>query len=87
MGYSAIDLNHISNPRVRSQLLPLIQNCTTYKTKDITVQMKTLLMADVPICLSPRRLQHTEKKIVEVKSQNGLVRELFAGALLISPPE
>ena len=40
---SDIDITHVTDINLRTQLLPFLQNYTQQKSKDINVQMKILL--------------------------------------------
>ena len=74
---SVIDLSHINDPKLHSQLLPLIQNNTPHKIKNIPVKINILLTDDVSICSSPRQLSQAEKKLLKLKSQNSSIKELM----------
>ena len=69
---SEIDLTHVTDKKLRSELFSLINNYSPEKTKTVDVKMKINLTDEIPICCSPRRLPPVEKKIVESQIEEWL---------------
>ena len=56
------DIDIATDIELYSQLLPLLQNYTLQKSKDISVEMKILLPDEIPVCSSPRSATTSREK-------------------------
>ncbi|GBM30605.1 hypothetical protein AVEN_27633-1 [Araneus ventricosus] len=59
-----VELTHIRDLKVKTELKKLIENYKPHKTETTNVTMRIILKDNEPICQSPRRLAFTEKEKV-----------------------
>ncbi|GFU68582.1 hypothetical protein TNCV_3624031 [Trichonephila clavipes] len=73
-----IVVQHVTNPRIRRQLLELISNYEPKKTETINVSMRIILKDDIPVYQPARRLSLSENqdvnKQIDEWLEQGIVR-------------
>jgi len=59
-----IEVQHVTNPRIRKELSELISNYTPKKTETTNISMKIILKDDIPVYQTARRLSYPENQAV-----------------------
>ncbi|GBM50181.1 hypothetical protein AVEN_50074-1 [Araneus ventricosus] len=72
-----VELNHIRDLKVKTELKKLIENYKPGKTATTDVTMRIILKDDEPICQSPRRLAFTEREEVNKQIEEWLKESII----------
>lgn len=59
-----VDLQHVSDTRIRLRLEKMIEDYQPVQTANSGVKMRIVLKEETPVYQNPRRLSHTQRKIV-----------------------
>ncbi|GBM82407.1 hypothetical protein AVEN_84832-1 [Araneus ventricosus] len=69
-----VELTHIRDLKVKTELKKLIENYKPHKTETTVVTMRIILKDNEPVCQSPRRLAFTEREEVNKQIEEGMIR-------------